>query len=58
MKMNGHCGPFTPKPEQASYYRKRQPRQEAARRARVAQRARPCRSNASARDEDPGTPIE
>ena len=39
MKINGRYGPFTPKPEQAPYYRKRQRRQEAARREQVAQRA-------------------
>lgn len=39
MKINGRYGPFTPKPEQAPYYRKRQRRQEATRREQVAQRA-------------------
>ena len=39
MESNGRYGPLTPKPEQAPYYRKRQRRQEAARREQVAQRA-------------------
>ncbi|CAH0444143.1 hypothetical protein LMG10661_00677 [Ralstonia syzygii subsp. syzygii] len=39
MKINGRYGPFSPKPDQAPYYRKRQRRQEATRRQQTAERA-------------------